>query len=325
MTQQVFVTRQFPGEVAGPLEAAGYRVQQWTKALPPPRDVMLREAAATVGILCSLTERIDAEVIAAAPDLRVISTFAVGVDNIELSAATARGIPVGHTPGVLTEASADLAFALLMAAARRIVEGADYVRAGHWKTWGPQLLLGQEVHGATLGILGMGRIGQAMARRAQGFEMRVLYHSRSRDEAAEAKIGAQWVDFPTLLRESDFLSLHVPLTEATYHLIGAAELAQMKPTAILINTARGPVVDSAALYAALRAGRLAYAALDVTDPEPISMDDLLLTLENCLVVPHIGSAGVATRHHMARIMVENLLAGLRGERLPYCANPEVYA
>jgi lactate dehydrogenase-like 2-hydroxyacid dehydrogenase len=276
------------------------------------------------GLYCLLTERIDAELLDAAPKLRVVSNMAVGYNNIDVDACTARGIPVGNTPGVLTDTTADCAFALLMAATRRIVEGADYVRAGRWKTWGPMLLMGQDVHGATLGIVGFGRIGQALARRARGFDMRVLYHDAYVSDVAP-DLDATSVDLDTLLAESDFVSLHVPLTEETHHLIGEEELRRLKPTAVLVNTARGEVVDPDALYQALWDGEIAYAALDVTEPEPIPADHPLLSLSNCIVVPHIASASVATRTKMAVIAAENLLAGLRGELLPHCVNPQVQA
>jgi glyoxylate reductase len=255
----------------------------------------------------------------------VISNYAVGYDNVDLAAATVRGIPVGNTPGVLTETTADMAFALLMAAARRVVEGAEYARAGRWRTWGPTLLLGHDVHGATLGIVGMGRIGQAVTRRASGFEMRVVYFDPYCDSGKGPFVDvAVRCSLDELLAEADFISLHVPLSKETYHLIDANALAKTKPTAVLINTSRGPVVDHDALYEALVAGRIAYAALDVTEPEPLPADHRLLTLPNCLVVPHIASASWATRTRMAVMAAENLLAGLRGERLPHCVNPEVY-
>ncbi len=269
-----------------------------------------------------LTDRIDGEVMDAADQqLRVISNFAVGVDNVDVAEATRRKIPVGHTPGILTEATADLAWTLLMAAARRITEGDRYVRAGKWRTWEPQLLLGAAVHGATLGIVGFGRIGRAVARRAKGFDMRVLYSSRS--EMADSE-GATRVELPELLRESDFVSIHVPLNAETHHLFGAAAFGQMKRGAILVNTARGPVVDPVALYDALASGHLGGTALDVTEPEPLPADHPLLRLANCIVVPHLGSATSATRDRMARMAAENLLAGVSGQRLPYCVNPEVY-
>jgi lactate dehydrogenase-like 2-hydroxyacid dehydrogenase len=277
------------------------------------------------GLVCLLTDRVDAALMdAAGPGLSVISQMAVGYDNIDVTAATERGIPVGNTPGVLTETTADFAFALLMAAARRIVEGVAYVREGKWVTWGPTLLMGQDVHGATLGIIGFGRIGQEVARRARGFGMRVLFYDPSTRGQAGAALGAEKAPFAQVLAESDFLSLHVPLTEETRGMIGEAELKKMKRTVVLVNTARGPVVDPAALYHALRVGEIAYAALDVTDPEPIPPDDPLLTLDNCVVVPHIASSSRASRGKMATMAADNLTAGLQGERLPHCVNPEVY-
>ncbi|MFW5692037.1 MAG: 2-hydroxyacid dehydrogenase [Chloroflexota bacterium] len=289
---------------------------------PPSREMLMTHVRSAEGIFSLLTEHIDAEVMDAAPDLKVISNMAVGYDNVDVAAATARGIPVGNTPGVLTDATADLTWSLMLAAARRLPEGERYIARGHWKTWEPDLLLGVEVTGATLGVVGLGRIGTAVARRAQGFDMRILYHRG--DEAAARRLGAQSVDLPTLLKESDFVSLHVPLKQETYHLIDAAALAQMKSSAVLINTARGPVVDPEALYDALHDGRIRAAALDVTEPEPIPADHPLLKLDNCLIVPHLGSSTVATREKMAALAVANLLAGLRGERLPHCVNPEVY-
>ena len=276
------------------------------------------------GLLCLLTDPIDAAIMdAAGPRLRVISNHAVGFDNIDIAAATARGIPVGNTPGILTDATADFAFALLMAAARRVAEGERFVRAGHWRTWGPSLLLGPDVHGATLGIIGFGRIGQALARRAAGFDMRILYCDPTAPPADPA-LHAAAVDLETLLREADFVSLHVPLTPQTRGLIGRETLALMKPSAILINTARGPVVDPDALSEVLHARRIFAAALDVTDPEPIPPDSPLLALDNCLIVPHIASASIATRRKMSLMAAQNLIAGLRGEPLPNCVNPEVY-
>lgn len=290
----------------------------WEDELPPPREVVLERVKGVGGILALLTDKMDAEVMdAAGPQLKVISNYAVGYDNIDVAAATARGIKVGNTPGVLTETTADFAFALLMAAARRVVEGDTFTRAGKWKTWGPTLLLGQDVHGATLGLVGYGRIGRAMAKRAQGFDMRVLYTDRS---ANDAEYGGEGVDLETLLQESDFVSLHVPLTEETHHLINAECLGMMKRTAVLINTARGPIVDHKALYAALKRGAIHYAALDVTEPEPMAAADPLLTLDNVIIAPHIASATVATRGKMARMAAENLIAGLKGERLPFSVN-----
>jgi glyoxylate reductase len=322
---RVFVTRIIP-EGGLELVRQACDAEIWPDEVPPPRPLLLDRVRGVAGLLSLLTDRIDAELMdTAGPGLKVISNFAVGYDNVDVAAATSRGIPVGNTPGVLTETTADMAFALLMAAARRVVEGADYVRAGRWRTWGPMLLLGHDVHGATLGIVGMGRIGQSVTRRAAGFGMRVIYF----DPLCDATKGlfvdvAVQCGLDDLLAQADFVSLHVPLTESTYHLIDAAALSKMKPTAVLINTSRGPVVDSDALYEALAAGRIAYAALDVTDPEPLPAGHRLLTLPNCLVVPHIASASWATRTRMAVMAAENLLAGLRGQRLPNCVNPEVY-
>ncbi len=287
--------------------------------------MLLAEAREAEGLLTLLTDRVDRELLARAPRLRAVSNMAVGYDNIDVAACTERRIAVGNTPGVLTETTADFAFALLMAAARRVVEADAFVRAGKWKTWDPGLLLGQDVHGATLGIAGMGQIGQAVARRARGFGMRILYTDEVARPQSEAETGAQRVDKDTLVREADFLTLHVPLTPHTRHFIGARELAMMKPTAWLINTSRGPVVDQRALAEALAAGRPAGAALDVTDPEPIPMDDPLLRLPNVILAPHIASASLATRSKMADMAVDNLLAALAGRRPPHCVNPEVFA
>jgi lactate dehydrogenase-like 2-hydroxyacid dehydrogenase len=271
-------------------------------------------------------DRVDGALLEASPNLKVISQMAAGLDNVELIKATKRGIPVGYTPGIVSEATADQAFALLLAAARRVGESERWVRQGRWQiAFHPLFWLGHEVNHATLGIVGMGKIGMEMAKRARGFDMKVLYHSRSPHPEAEELYQAIYADLPTLLRSSDFVSLHVPLTAGTRHLIGPEELSLMKPTAILVNAARGPVVDSHALYQALRNGTIAGAALDVTEPEPIPPDDPLLNLENLVVVPHLGSATVATRTRMALLAAQNLVAGLRGERLAHCANPDVYA
>ena len=320
---RVFVTRVIPDQGLT-LVQEHCDVDLWTDELPPAREVLLGRVRGFDGLLCLLTDRIDGEVLdAAGPQLKVVSNHAVGYDNIDVPAATARRIPVGNTPGILTGATADFAFALLMAAARRVVEGERYVREGKWKTWGPSLLLGPDVHGATLGLIGFGRIGQAMAKRAQGFDMRVLYHDPSAPQNDPA-LRATGVDLETLLAESDFVSVHTPLTAETRGLMNRERLALMKRTAILINTARGPVVDPAALYEALSERRIFAAALDVTDPEPLPIESPLLTLDNLVVVPHIASASVATRQKMSLMAAQNLLAGLRGERLPNCVNPEVY-
>lgn len=323
---RVFVSRRIPDAGLQPiLEACEADV--WPEELPPPRDELLRRVEGMDGLLSLLTDRIDDELLdRAGPQLRVVSNYAVGFDNVDVPACTARGIPVGNTPGVLTDTTADLAWALLMAAARRIGEGDRYVRADRWRTWGPMLLLGSDVHGATIGIVGFGRIGQAVARRANGFGMRILYHDLARaPEDVEHELGARFVDLDELLLESDFVSLHVNLTDVTRKLINRDRLATMKARAVLVNTSRGPVIDQAALFEALRDGVIGAAALDVTDPEPMRADDPLLTLDNCLVVPHIASASYATRGKMAEMAAANLLAGLRGERLPTSVNPEVDA
>jgi glyoxylate reductase len=322
---RVFVARVIPDEGLEPIRAAT-EIDLWPDDMPPPRDELLRRVAGADGVLTLLTDAVDDELLdAAGPQLKVVSNYAVGFDNIDVDACTRRGIPAGNTPGVLTETTADLAFTLLMAAGRRIDEGSRYVRAGRWKTWGPMLLLGVDVHGATLGIIGFGRIGREMAKRASGFGMHVLYHDVQPVSAEDERtLHATHVDLDTLLAESDFVTLHVNLTDETRHLIGADALARMKPTAVLVNTSRGPVVDHAALHAALSDGQIFAAALDVTDPEPLPADSPLLGLDNCLVVPHVASASRVTRGRMAAMAAENLLAGLRGDRLPTCINPQVY-
>jgi lactate dehydrogenase-like 2-hydroxyacid dehydrogenase len=290
----------------------------WEDDLPPPRDELLRRVAGCDGVLTLLTDKVDdAFLDAAGPRLKVVSNYAVGYDNIDVPACARRSIAVGNTPGVLTDTTADLAFALLMAAARRLPEGDRYVRAGAWKTWGPLLLLGPDVHGATIGIVGFGRIGQAVARRARGFGMQVLYHDlEPLPPSVTDPLGATYLPLEQLLPRSDFVTLHVNLSPVTRHLINEGTLAQMKRTAVLVNTSRGPVVDQTALAAALRDGVIWAASLDVTDPEPIPMDDALLGLDNCLIVPHIASASRATRGKMAAMAAANLLAGVRGEALP---------
>lgn len=320
---KVFITRRLPTDLEQLQQVAS--VEVWTKRQPPPYEVLLEKVKTIDGLLCLLTDRIDRQLMEAGTSLKVISQMAVGYDNIDIPAATARQIPVGHTPGVLTDATADFAWALLMAAARRVVEGDRFTRAGEWQTWEPDLLLGPNVTGATLGIVGFGRIGQAVARRAKGFEMRILYASRHRCEPElEQSLGVEFVEFDRLLCESDFVSVHTPLSDETYHLFSDRQFERMKPSAILINTARGAVVDPDALYRALSNGQLAGAALDVTEPEPIPMDSPLLTLDNLIIVPHLGSASRQTRAKMADMAIENLIAGLRGDRLPYCVNPEIY-
>ncbi|MDP9236584.1 MAG: D-glycerate dehydrogenase [Chloroflexota bacterium] len=310
---RVFVTRRLPGNALDRL-AAEADVDLWPDDLPPPYDALVEHAKRADGIICLLTDRIDAALIEAAPRLRVISTVAVGYDNIDIAAAAKRGIAIGNTPGVLTETTADLAFALILAVSRRVVEADRLVRDGRWRTWDPNLLLGHDVHGATLGIVGFGAIGQAVARRAQGFGMRILYASRR--QHGDLLPATQRATLDDLLKQSDVVSLHVPLTAETAHFIGARELRLMKPAAFLINTARGGVLDQAALVAALSEGRIAGAGLDVAEVEPVPPGDPLLSAPNLVLLPHIGSASHATRERMASMAVDNCLAGLRAEPLP---------
>ncbi len=316
---RAFVSRTLP-EPALDLIRAVAEVDVWPDELPPPPEALRERCAGADGLLTMLTDRVDEALLAASPRLRVVSQMAVGYDNIDVVACTAHGVQVGNTPGVLTETTADLAFALLLAAARRVVEGDREVRSGAWRTWSPFALAGRDIHHANLGIVGMGRIGFEMARRARGFQMRVLYTGRRRNEAAEKEFGAQYVPLDELLAESDFVSLHMPLTPETRSMIGARELAHMHPSAILINTARGQVVDQRALVEALREGRIAGAGLDVFEAEPLPLDDPLLSLPNVTLLPHIGSASVATRTRMATMAAENLIAGLSRGPLP---NPVV--
>jgi lactate dehydrogenase-like 2-hydroxyacid dehydrogenase len=319
---RVFVARRIPAAGLDAI-AAACELDVWEDELPPPRDELLARVAGCDGILTLLTDRVDDALLdAAGPGLKVVSNYAVGHDNIDGAACARRGIAVGNTPGALTETTADLAWALILAASRRVVEGDRYVHDGRWRTWGPLLLMGSDIHGATLGVVGLGRIGQAVARRALGFGMTVLYSSRNEvAEDLESELRATYVSLPELLERSDIVSLHVSLAPDTRGLIDAAALARMKPTAVLVNTSRGPVVDQAALAAALRDGVIAAAGLDVTDPEPIPADDPLLALENCIVLPHIASATLATRGRMAAMAAANLLAGVRGEPLPTQVHP----
>jgi glyoxylate reductase len=300
---RVFVTRELPGSALDRLRRE-HEVEMWPEPEPPPSDALTGREA----LLTMVVDPVGADVIGASPDLGAIANYGVGTDNVDLDAASARGIPVGNTPDVLTETTADLAFGLMLAAARRLVEGDRFVRDGQWVEWKPDLLLGYDVHGATLGIVGYGRIGKAVARRGEGFGMTVLHGIPLHD----------------LLRQSDFVSLHAPLTPDTRGMIGAHELAAMKPTAFLVNTARGPLVDTDALANALQDGQIAGAGLDVTDPEPLPQDHPLLRAPNLVIAPHIGSASHRTREAMADMAVDNLLAALEGRRMPHGANPEVY-
>ena len=322
--EKVFVTRRIP-EKGLEMIRKDFNVEIWPGDMPPTADELKKGAAGAAGIICLLTDRIDAEVMdAAGSGLKVISNYAVGYDNIDIAEATRRGIAVGNTPGVLTEATADHTFALLMAAARRVAEGDRQVRAGGWHTWEPMGLLGADIHGATLGLVGFGRIGQAMARRAAGFEMKVLYHDPVFQANGPVPGNAAAASLEVVLAESDFVSIHVPLTEQTRRLFNQTAFRAMKAGAILINTSRGGVVDQDALYDALKGGRLAAAGIDVSEPEPLPEDSPLLTLENLVITPHIASASRSTRERMAVMAAENLLAGIKGERLPNPVNPEVY-
>ena len=324
MKPRVLITRVLP-------EPALEVVRQACEVQLDPLDQPLTPAAlrqaviGKQGVLCLVTDRLDAQVLDAATELKVVSNVAVGYDNIDVAAATQRGILVTNTPGVVTESTADLTWSLLCSLARRIAEGYRYIRAGKWRDWTLLLMAGSDIHGKTLGLCGMGRIGQAVARRAKGFNMRILYHNRQRlDTALESELNATWVEKRTLLQQADFVSLHVPLSAATTHFIGVEELRMMRPTAYLINAARGPVVDEAALIQALQQGWIAGAALDVFEHEP-HVPQALQELENVVLVPHIGSASVATRTRMAVMAAENLVAVLRDEYTPYIVNPAVMA
>lgn len=308
---RVFVTRELPERVMAPLRHEN-EVTTWDGDGPVPNDVLVSEASTAEGLLCMITDAIGAPLLDRASHLRVVSQMAVGVDNIDIEECARRGILVGHTPGVLTETVADSAFALLGAAARRLFEGEREVRSGRWGPWEPFHLTGGDLHDTTLGIVGMGRIGRAIARRATGYDMGVLYSSPTRKDLVDA----DHVSLEVLLAESDHVVLAASLNDATRGLIGASELRLMRPTAYLVNVARGPLVDTFDLIEALRSGWIAGAALDVTDPEPLPPDHPLLSLPNCLVVPHIGSASVRTRNAMAALAVENLIAGLAGWSMP---------
>ncbi len=320
MAPVVFVSRRLPGTALGRLGCAA-DVDVWPDEGPPPREKFLEHATRAEGLLTMLTDAVDEELLAHCPRLRVVANMAVGFDNLDVPALTRRGIPVGNTPGVLTDATAEIAMALVLATSRRIVEARDAVLEGRWGPWNPQFLLGRGLAGSTLGVLGLGRIGEAVVRRARAFEMSVLGTSRTRRDVD----GVEWVGIDELLGRADVVSVHVNLSAATRHLIGARELAAMRPGAVLVNTSRGEVVDPRALYEALASGHLGGAGLDVTEPEPISLDDPLLGLSNCVVLPHIGSATFETRSRMADLAVDKLLAGLSGRVLPHCVNPEVYA
>jgi glyoxylate reductase len=319
----VVVTRKPPGEAIAILDAAA-SIVVWPEDSVMPRSRLLDAAPDAIGIYSMLTDAVDRELLDAAPDLMVVSNMAVGVDNVDLVACTERGIPVGHTPDVLTETTADTAFALLLAAARRIVEGVDHVRQGLWLRWEPELLWGTDVHSSVLGIVGLGRIGSAVARRGLGFGMRVVAATSSGSAGTDAPPAVELLPLHEVLSAADHLVVAVPLTEHTRHLIDASALTAMKPTATLVNISRGPVVDHDALALALAEGTIAAAGLDVTEPEPLPSDHPLVAMSNCVVIPHLGSSSRSTRVAMAELAARNLVAGLAGVRIEACANPEVY-
>jgi len=314
--KKVLITRKIPQSGIN-LLCEKVEVEIWPDDLPIPRDVLLSKIHDVDGLICMLSDLIDKDLLDEAVCLKVIANYAVGIDNIDVSYARQKGIRVGNTPGILTETTADLAFSLLMTVSRRIVEAVDYVKAGQWKTWGAQLLMGNDIWGRTLGIIGFGRIGQAMARRGLGFGMKVLYYSRSPKPDLEREMGVKYASLEEIYRQSDYISLHTDLNDSSRGLIDKEALNQMKSNCIIINTARGPVIRTDDLIDALESGKIAGAGLDVTDPEPIEKNSKLLTLNNCVVVPHIGSASYATRGKMSLMVAENIIAGLSGESLPY--------
>ena len=315
MSYKILVTRRPPGDAIDRL-AASNDVWVWPDNTVIDRDVLIAQIGDAEGLYCMLTDRIDAELLDAAPNLRVVSNMAVGVDNIDLAACKRRGVAVGNTPDVLTDSTADMAWALLMASARRLEAAIDHVKDGEWGPWDPAGMLGLDVSGTTLGIIGMGRIGAAVARRSLGFDMEVLYTSRSPQDAVETETGAMKVSLDELLDRSDHVVICVALTEDTEGFIGADAFERMKPTANLVNIARGPIVDTDALYEALTSGQIRSAGLDVIDPEPIAADHPIVALPNCTVIPHLGSATERTRIAMADLAVTNLVAGLNGEPMP---------
>ncbi|NEU30121.1 D-glycerate dehydrogenase [bacterium LRH843] len=321
---KILFTRKIPQELLDPIKD-DYEIVMWDQEdVPMERERLLEEVADADAIFTNVSDAIDKELMERAPMLKVISTMAVGYDNIDVAEATKRGIPVGHTPGVLTEAMADLTFALLMATARRVVEGMDFIRGNEWQSWGPFLLTGQSLHRSTIGIIGMGRIGEGVARRARGFEMNILYHNRTRKLEAEKELGATYCSLEELLQQSDHVVLLAPSTPETYHMIGRQQFDLMKKTSVFINTSRGTNVDEQALYDALKEKKIFAAGLDVFELEPISNDHPLLQLSNVTLLPHIGSANVETRQNMANLAIANILKGLANERLPHAVNKEIY-
>lgn len=324
MGLKVLITRKLPEEAVRLLDS-NFDIYMWEKENDPiPYEVLVKEAEDASAIITNVSDSINKELIENSPNLKVISTMAVGYDNIDVNAATKRGIPIGHTPGVLSEAVADLTFSLMVATSRRIVEGMDFIRDGKWKAWGPMLLTGKTLNGATIGIIGMGRIGRAVAKRTAGFDMKVLYHNRSRNVEAEEEFGAIYSSLDDLLTQSDYVVLLAPSTPETYKMIGKNEFAKMKSNAVFINTSRGTNVDEEALYNALKNKEIWAAGLDVFEKEPIDQSHPLLTLDNVILLPHIGSANIETRINMAQLAVKNAICGLRDEKLLHTVNHQVY-
>ena len=320
---RVYVTRRIQDAGLSLLPGrAGFRV--WEKDVPVDRETLLKKTSSVDGLLCTLADKIDGELFSRCPGLKVVSNYAVGFDNIDVNEATRRGVLVTNTPDVLTNATADLAFTLLLSSARRVVEASEFLRSGEWKTWSPNLLLGQEVSESVIGIVGMGKIGRAVARRAAGFSMKILFFNRSPRPDIERGLGAKQVALEELLRESDFVSLHCPLNDETRGLIGERELRMMKKTSVLINSSRGPVVDQKALYRACSENWIWGAGLDVFDVEPVPLDEPLLSLKNVTTLPHLGSATVKAREGMARKAAENLLSALEGKRPADLVNPSAW-
>lgn len=321
---KIVITRCIPDSVKQMLEVK-YTTYMWQEEnVPIPGELLLEQVRDADALFTNVSDRIDKYVFQAAPKLKVVSTMAVGYDNIDIAEATARGILVGHTPDVLSEAVADLTFALLLATARKVVEAANYIKEGSWRGWGPMLLTGQNVYNATIGIIGMGGIGMGVARRASGFGMRILYHNRRRREDMEHKLGVKYSSLDNLLQASDFVVMLAPATLETRKMIGERELSLMKPTGILINTSRGSNIDEQALITALQERRIWGAGLDVFEVEPIHADHPLVSLDNVVVLPHIGSATAATRMEMAKMTAHNILMGLSGEKIKNIVNPDVY-
>ena len=323
MCPTVYITRKLPAPILDQL-SRHFHIKLWDKENEPvPSEVLVEEVKEADGLLCLLTDQVDEKVLSGAPHLKIAANMAVGYNNIDVAAAANKGIVVTNTPGVLTETTADLTFALMMAAARRLVESSDFLRAGNWSSWSPMELTGQDIYGATLGIIGMGRIGQALARRAKGFNMRIVYHNRSRKPEVEQDLELEFYqDLYEMLSVCDYVCILVPYASELHHFIGEKELNAMKKTAVLINTARGGLVDEEALYKALSTGKLFAAGLDVFEKEPVDPGSPLLSLPNLVTLPHIGSASKATRMKMAKLAADNIIAVLSGKP-PLTPVPEV--